>query len=152
MSKIYKTTSESVSWDYYDKFDSIYNRYLPARGEGETMATQVVTAVCKLVYKWYNDGDVYDNTHYMEGWCNDLSSYANWLYKYAHAYSLTAIDYAKSFADYEHILKGLADWFLNEAMLEELDKLEKVGSIYDCDGPFVFSLDDDDEEDDEDLD
>lgn len=68
--------------------------------------------------------------------------------------SLTAIDSAKSDADYEHILKGLADWFLNKTMLEELDRREKTGSIYDCDGPFVFVLDDDDEEDDydEDLD
>jgi hypothetical protein len=149
--KTYEKTSESVSWDYYDKFDGVYERYLPAMGEGETMATQVVTAVCKLVYKWYNDGDVYDNTHYMEGWCTDLSSYANWLYQYAHAYSLTAIDSAKSDADYEHILKGLADWFLDETMLDELDKLEKAGSIYDCDGPFAFVLADDEDDYDEDL-
>ena len=46
------------------------------------MASQLVTAVNKLVYKWYNDGDVYDNIHSLDNWANDLSSYANWPYKY----------------------------------------------------------------------
>ena len=73
---------ESVDWDYFDKFEPIINKYMPDRGEGETMASQIVTAVNKLVYKWYNDGDVYDNTYILEGWANDLSDYANWLYKY----------------------------------------------------------------------
>ena len=70
-----------VDWSYYDKpeFKAINSEYLPARGEGETKATQIVTAVNKLVYKWYNDGDVFDNTGALSGWANDLSSYANWL-------------------------------------------------------------------------
>jgi hypothetical protein len=71
----------AVDWGYYDKFETLNDNYLPVRGEGETVATQIVTAVCKLVYKWYNDGDVFDNTHHLEGWANDLSSYANWLYE-----------------------------------------------------------------------
>ena len=54
-------------WSYFDKFETINDRYLPSQGEGETKATQVVTAVTKLVYKWYNDGDVYDNTYALEG-------------------------------------------------------------------------------------
>ena len=61
-------------WSYFNKFKELNNKYLPDMGEGETKATQVVTAVTKLVYKWYNDGDVYDNTYMMKGWCNDLSS------------------------------------------------------------------------------
>ena len=46
------------------------------------MATQICTALNKLVYKWCNDGDVYDNTYGLDGWANNLSSYANWIYKY----------------------------------------------------------------------
>lgn len=72
----------SVDWSYFNKFDRANDEYLPSTGEGDTMATQVCTAVTKLVYKWYNDGDVFDNSYGLEGWANDLSSYANWLYKY----------------------------------------------------------------------
>lgn len=55
----------SVDWGYFDKFEWADEKYLPCRGEGETKATQIVTAINKLVYKWYNDGDVFDNTHYL---------------------------------------------------------------------------------------
>ena len=71
----------SVDWSYFDKFDGIIDKYLPTKGEGETKATQIVTAINKLIYKWYNDGDVFDNTYHLEGWANDLSDYANWLYE-----------------------------------------------------------------------
>ena len=47
----------AVDWGYYDnaKFEELNGKYLPERGEGETKATQIITAVNKLVYKWYND-------------------------------------------------------------------------------------------------
>lgn len=34
-----------VNWNYFDKFKGVKERYLPDRGEGETKATQIVTAV-----------------------------------------------------------------------------------------------------------
>ena len=111
------------------------------------MATQAVTAVCKLVYKWYNDGDVYDN-RIMDGWCNDLSSYANWLAKYVDAKSiLDRIFECYGESEYEDILKDLADEVLDETRLESLSKVPAVGSIYDCEGEYVFN--EYDEEDDE---
>lgn len=129
-----------VDWEYFDKFRDITDKYMPSRGEGETMANQIVTAINKLIYKWYNDGDVFDNTHYMTGWCNNLSSFANWLYKYAHATMLDAIADCFNDADYEYILKALADAYLNEDRLSDFDK-EKQGTIYECDGKFRFAED-----------
>lgn len=129
----------SVNWDYYDKFDYITDKYLPICGEGETKATQIVTAVTKLVYKWYNDGDIFDNTYYLEGWANDLSSYANWLDKYTKAsIILSKISECYDDNDYEYLLKFLSDLLLNEKYLEKMDKEEKEGSIYNCDGRFKF--------------
>ena len=128
-----------MDWDYFDKFNGITEKYLPSYGEGETMATQIVTAVCKLVYKWYNDGDVFDNMHYLSGWCNDLSSYANWLRKYADAaYILDNIDTIVFEHEYEQLLADLADSKLVEEYLDEMSKKEKIGSIYKCDGPYKF--------------
>lgn len=146
---IIKNLTEGVNWDYYNKFDDLNNEYLPDKGEGDTLATQAVTAVNKLVYKWYNDGDVYDSSR-MEPGANDLSSYANWLAKY--------IDGAKPILDrvfnsssndkYEEILKDVTDLVLDKEYLKELNKQPKEGSIYDCDGDYEFVDYTDDSEDD----
>lgn len=147
-----------VDWSYYydnRRFDAVNDKYLPDMGEGETKATQICTAVNKLVYKWYNDGDVYDNQHYLSGWCNDLSSYANWLRANTTpeaAGILDCIADCRNGDDYGDLLKRLADKLLDEAYLDRESKNPTVGSIYDCEGPFVFREEEekeDDEEDDE---
>lgn len=132
-----------IEWNYFDKFDELNNKYLPDHGEGETMATQICTAVNKLIYKWYNDGDVFDNTYKLDGWANDLSSYANWLYKWVKGTQeiLDRICTADE-NTYEQILKDLADTLLTKESLEYYAKLPAVGSVYVCDGKFEFNTDD----------
>ena len=139
-----KELDESVSWDYYDTFHDINDKYLPSSGEGDNMATQTVTAVNKLIYKWYNDGDVYDNSSPsgLMGWANDLSDYANWLAK--------NIDGCKEILDrifeihygdngvYEDLLQDLANNCLDENLLSGLATQPKEGSIYDCSGDYSF--------------
>lgn len=138
----------SVDWGYYNKFEELINEYMPVRGEGETKASQIVTVVNKLVYKWYNDGDVYDNTHHLKGWANDLSSYANWLYYHTDASNiLDKISICFTEDDYEELLKELADKLLDEKYLAEQDKEGKVESIYKCIGAFEFVEEDDEDED-----
>lgn len=141
----------SVDWSYFDKFKEINEKYLPDRGEGESYASQVVTAVNKLVYKWYNDGDVYDNTHSLNGWWNDLSSYANWLCTYSDGpvqEILYQIFDISTEGEYEDLLKELADMLLDSKNLEIASKVDAMGSIYKCDGPFRFEeqYDEDEEE------
>lgn len=141
----------AVSWNYFEKYEELIGKYMPARGEGETVASQAVTAVNKLVYKWYNDGDVFDNTsaHGLKGWVNDLSSYANWLTKYTDkADCLYAIFDIETESEYEDLLKELADTVLDEEWLKSVEK-EKQGSIYDCDGSFKFESYDEESEDEE---
>lgn len=139
-----------MEWSYFDKreFEEANEKYLPSWGEGDNMATQICTAVNKIIYKWYNDGDVYDNTYSLTGWCNDLSSYANWLRKYAGAYILDNIRYAETEEDYENILVKLADNYLDMDFLNAMAKRDKDGSVYNCTGPFIFNehWDEDDEE------
>lgn len=140
--------TESVDWDYYNKFEEITDKYMSNQGEGDTLASQIVTAINKLVYKWYNDGDVFDNVHSgLSGWANDLSSYANWLYKYCEEAKPILYDVygMGDESDYETLLQELADACLNEEFLKEFEK-PKQGSIYNCDGPFEFSEYSEDEE------
>lgn len=132
---------DGIDWNYYDKFNKIIDKYLPRQGEGENMATQIVTAVNKIVFRWYNDGDVYDNTYKLNGWWNNLSSYANWLYKYIpkSQFILDQIIVAQDESNYETILKNLSDTFLNDEFLKTYENKPKIGSIYDCDGKFKYN-------------
>lgn len=135
-----------VDWGYYDRFNEITKKFLPDCGEGETMASQIVTAVNKLVYKWYNDGDVYDNTRYLTGWWNDLSSYANWLHEHTNQKPvLEKIWKCATDDDYEGILKELADNLLEAGFLEGKAIEAKTGTIYNCDGVFHFEEEDEEE-------
>lgn len=126
---------------------------MPSRGEGETMASQIATAVNKLVYKWYNDGDVFDNNYILKGWCNDLSSYANWLDKYVSDGTdcdliLHEIVWCRNEGDYEQLLFALAKKLLDPEYLELMDEEPKQGSIYDCEGRYSFNENTEDDEDD----
>ena len=134
------------NWSEFDRWNRADEMYLPTRGEGDTMATQIVTATTKLVYKWFNDGDVYDNTAYMDGWCNDLSSYANWLAKYTDADKvLSRIWDCSTDDEYTDILYDLCELLLDED-LEAWNKIPAQGSIYDCDGDYHFEEPTDEEE------
>ena len=129
----------AVDWSYYDKFEALIDKYMPMRGEGETKASQIVTAVNKLVYKWYNDGDVYDNSYALDGWANDLSDYANWLWEHTDSNELLEnIFNCYNNSQYEDLLRELSDMLLDEEYLEEQNKIEKVGTIYKCDGAFKY--------------
>lgn len=132
----------SVSWNYYSdnpEIRTVNDMYLPATGEGDSLATQIVTAVNKLIYKWYNDGDVYDNRYILQGWANDLSDYANWLYKYTPAADiLSRISEVYTESEYEDLLQDVADMLLDENWLRQWEDAPKAGSIYNCDGPFEF--------------
>lgn len=142
------------SWSYFDKFEKITDKYMPRRGEGGTLASQAVTAVNKLVYKWYNDGDVFDNTHALEGWMNDLSTYANWLDRYIPETKpiLEQIDTIGTNGEYEDLLAELADLVLDWGFLEDLSKKDKSGSIYTQKGPYEYKEFDDDEDCEDDVD
>ena len=143
------TVTASVDWSYYDKFQEVMDNYLPSTGEGDTKASQIVTAITKLVYKWYNDGDVFDNNYYLTGWANDLSSYANWLYSHVHGADRVLDEITECYTDddYEVLLQELADRYLDMSYLRKCET-DTEGSIYSESGPFSFSESGDDEEED----
>ena len=150
--KVGKTFFEKwIDFDEIQKNDLV-DKYLPDRGEGENMATQAITAFYKLCYKWFNDGDVFDNTYSMPGWCNDISSYANWLDRYidgAHDV-LSHIKDCHSCEEYEHLLDCLTYIILQPELLADLEKRPAVGTIYKQRGPWRFVEQEEEEDDDDD--
>lgn len=133
----------SVDWSEFDKFGRVIDMFMPSTGEGETKASQLVTAVNNIIYRWYNDGDVYDNTGYLSGGVNDISSFANWIYKYIPSSRkiLDRIFECYDNDDYEDLLMTLAENTLDAEDVENLAKVSKVGSIYNCSGPFEVEND-----------
>ncbi|MDR2571811.1 MAG: hypothetical protein LBD23_16155 [Oscillospiraceae bacterium] len=136
-----KYEKNGVHWDYYDKITKLNKKYLLPTGEGETIATQTTTAVNKLVYKWYNDGDVFDNTANLKGWANDLSSYANWLYKHKPETQpiLDRIYEINTKNQYEILLKDLTDTLMDKQKLSDDDIKQKISSVYKEDGNFRYA-------------
>lgn len=134
--------SKRLTWADFStpETDAMEKKYLPRTGEGENMATQTVTAVCKLIYKWFNDGDVFDNTYALEGWANDLSSYANWLDSHVPeaADVLARIENVTGESDYTRLLYDLMNTTLNQGLLSTLETIPATDSVYDCDGPYEF--------------
>ena len=138
-----------MSWSDFDEFDKVLDKYLPNYGEGETMATQTATAICKLVYKWFNDGDVFDNSSMPAG-CNDLSSYANWLWTFLDEYNgqvskvLERVFVSYVDEDYENLLYDLCACVVDDELLAKLNEQPKQGSVYDCNG--LFEINEEEEE------
>lgn len=56
-----------------DKYYEVLTQYLPDTGEGDTMATQLATAVDRIVYRWFNDGDTI--------WTDECQPFADWLWE-----------------------------------------------------------------------
>lgn len=147
----YRTTDITLDWDDFDQFVPIINKYMPRMGEGETMASQAATAVNNLVYKWFNDGDVFDTVMGgLQGWANDLSSYANWLLKHCTERCKEILfDISKCLidSDYTDLLFRLAQAIIDPEYLQGLAENPKTDSIYKCEGPFRFDegMDEDEE-------
>lgn len=141
----------AVDWSDYDVYEPLMDKYLPVKGEGESKGEQLVTAVSTLVYKWYNDGDVFDNTGYLSSYGNDLSSYANWIYSNVPVVRriLDRIFDCVNGDEYEDLLWDLSEITLDDEYLDDLSKEPKEGSIYDCDGPYQFVEYDEDEDEDD---
>lgn len=139
------------NWNEFAKFSPIKTKYLPfdaeaTDGAGTTKATQVVAAVYKLINGFRKNGDVYDNTYGLSGWCNDISSYANWLYNNTTKKAKTIllrIKYCQSWEQYYNILLALSEELLDEDYLVGINCKPCVGSITFCDGPFQCEGEDD---------
>ena len=115
---------------------SILNKdYLPSTDEGTNLAEQLVTATNKLIYKWYNDGDV------IAGDGNDLTNYANWIdMNFTETPSIfvkAETIYNSNDEDYlSLVLIPLIEFVFDEDRLKELSNYECTGSIYNCGGRF----------------
>lgn len=128
---------ENHEWKDFNQFKNS-DEYLPPHGDGDNKGTQAATALCKLIYKWFNDGDVFDNQYNLKGWANDISGSANWLYAYIPGTEpiLNRIKKISSDEEYTDLLFDLISYV--DPMIPGLAKEEKIGDAYDEAGPFAY--------------
>ncbi len=139
-----RESSEKITWSSFDTPESnaLEEKYLPANGDGDNMASQAVTATTRLIYKWFNNGDVYDNSYGLSGWANDISGSANWLAKHVPGARdiLWRIQKTHSEEEYvSNILWPLFNLVYDPKLLSSLEKKPKVDDAYSCKGPFEFN-------------
>lgn len=144
---------EYPSWSAYDKYQDIYDRYLPEYGQGDNRASQIVVAVSNIVYGWDNDKSVYDN-HWKDGiydsytFDDSLCCHANWLYRNAWievGNVLTNIFDISSEKEYEKLLKILQKTAYSKDVLSRYENLKTRGDVYSCAGPFTIDEPDDED-------
>lgn len=125
---------------------ALVTKYLPSKGDGNTKATQAITALWKLIHRWDNDGDIYDNHYSLRAGLNDVSGSANWLYNHIQETRpiLDNIKYISSDTQYSMLLGMLANCVLNEDLLTRLDKLPKSRNAYNESGPYSIEEEDED--------
>lgn len=142
----YKENKEmKIRHEDFEAFTNI-DDYLPRHGDGDSMASQAATAVSKLDYRWFNDGDVFDNVRGgMEGWANDISGSANWLYNYVPETKdiLDRIDDCYDEDSYTELLYDLTKTV--DEIIPDLKDQPKVGDAYNEEGPFKFEQQSDDD-------
>lgn len=80
--------------EFADKYFAEKGYFLP-QGEWDTMATQLCSACCKIVYRWWNDWDQYDK----RSGAYDVWTQANWIHN--------RVFKLKRFNDYEANLRYL---------------------------------------------
>lgn len=119
--------------DENSSYSILTDKYLPVDGQGENKASQLVTAVNKIIYGWYNNGDT------ISGDGNDLTSYANWIDQHIKEPEIRKI-LKDDYIDYidtcylSEIILPLIKFVFREDFLEGLASQETEGDIYECNG------------------
>ena len=138
---IEKLNPKRLDYGYFDRFDEVLYIYRPKTiRQGETKATQLAVAIKILIFEWYEENGVYDNTELVKYSGINLTNYANWIYN-NYPESRQILDRVYTIyhaAGYDMILKDLADKFLDKDFLSKEHKKPACGSIFETKGKFKF--------------
>lgn len=128
-----------MSISRFEKFNYVLDEYMPQRGEGETIASQIATAVAKIAYRWFNDGDTVSSAWDVEGASHPggVAQFANWLYKNVDRsrgiFNIWRKKFEKEFITdsmYEDFLYNILSFLLDPDLLDRYVTEPKRDSIY----------------------
>ena len=83
------------------KFDEFFDKYVPINGSADTLGGEIVRAINRIVYRYYNDGDTVDR--YCGNEYNHLRACDTFLKTYCPAYhslsNVKELEYEKNLCD-----------------------------------------------------
>lgn len=93
------------------KFDEFFDKYVPINGSADTLGGEIVRAINRIVYRYYNDGDTVDR--YCGNEYNHLRACDAFLKTYCPAYhslsNINELEYEKHLCDR---LKNVLDYLV----------------------------------------
>ena len=148
-----------MSISRFEKFNKVLDIYMPDQGEGESLASQIATAVAKIVYRWFNDGDTVSSKWMVQSGTDEggMSQFANWLYINIADSRPMFRNWLDKFdnesvtdAEYENFLYDMCKNLLDPDFLDGYSTEPKYDSIYNASkynkaGVFAPTRDDEDE-------
>jgi len=132
------------------RLEKDWNRLMPSMGKANTAAGEIIRALNRILYRWYNDGDKI-NEGYGRETCNPAARYLMEKCpdgigeKISRMWQEYMLD-----SEYEEALVDMADMLLNWIMTTDLDKVPNNEDMLDWRDPNEDRDDYDDEYDDED--
>lgn len=132
------------------KFDELFDKYVPACGKANTLGGEIVRAINRIVYRYYNDGDTVDR--YYGNDYNLLRVCDTFLNMYCPAYhslsNINELEYEKHLCDR---LKKVLDYLIaNPNVFEIPNSIDCIANApyepleYD-DEDYDYDCDDEDE-------
>ena len=85
------------------KFNELYDKYVPSMGKASTLGGEILRAINRIVYRWYNDGDTIDR--YGGNIYNHNRACDNFLYENCPAY---------------RSLSGISEWEFEKPLCQRL--------------------------------
>lgn len=126
------------------KFEELCDKYVPAWGKANTLGGEILRAINRIVYRYYNDGDTID--WYYGGDYNLLRACDTFLNMYCPAYyslsNINELEYEKNLCDR---LKKVFDYLVaNPNVFEIANTIDSIANApyepresedydYDCD-------------------
>ena len=133
------------------KFDEFFDKYVPINGSADTLGGEIVRAINRIVYRYYNDGDTVDS--YCGNEYNHLRACDTFLKTYCPAYhslsNVKELEYEKNLCDR---LKKVLDYLVaNPNVFEIPNSTDCIANApyepweYDDDEDYDYDEDDEDE-------
>jgi len=142
-----KTITEFVGKELEDRNEPLYDKLVPGQGDAETIEGEMLRAINRIVYRFYNDGD-----KYFEGYGTETAGPAHsFLVNANHPLKSAMVklfDEPSGDNSYERMLKDVLDMILDyiESRQGKYTK-NTLGGIFDYESEFEEEDDDYDDDD-----
>ena len=140
-----KTITEFVGKELEDRNEPLYDKLVPGQGDAETVEGEMLRAINRIVYRFYNDGD-----KYFEGYGTETAGPAHsFLVNANHPLKSAMVklfDEPSGDNSYERMLKDVLDMILDyiESRQGKYTK-NTLGGIFNYEPEFEEEEDDDDD-------